>query len=124
MMLGGASLASLALADAPLAAPVPVTVALCYLTVRLVWPDGEPVVGARVTVTPLQSVFSGWIGVAMEDEALSDANGRASFTVTATTDYGYRIIAAFDGLRILDVEVQAPEGTASVDHVAQASQLH
>jgi len=126
VILGLDALGSRALADAPGLAPVaPSGPPACLLTVRLTWPDGDPVVGAVVDVTPIRSAFSGWLGLDVAVSVTTGETGTATVTVPAAgLDFAYRVRATFDGLQMLDVETQAPEGAAYVAGVARATEMH
>jgi hypothetical protein len=126
MILGLEPLGALALGDVPDLAPgAPSGPPVCLMTVRLAWPDGEPVVGAAVSVTPVQDRFTGWIGLDVAASVTTGDTGEATATVPAAgLDFAYRVVAVFDGLDVLDVEVQAPEGAVYVSQVAQATGMH
>jgi hypothetical protein len=87
------------------------------LAVALTAPDGTPLAGVTVRVTPWQAFGSG-AGVVplLAQEVVTDAQGMALLELPQTgTAYRYRLTADVDAERVLDVELRLP-GLSGLAH--------
>lgn len=87
------------------------------LAVALTAPDGTPLAGVTVRVTPWQA-FGSADGVVplLAQEVVTDAQGLALLELPQTgTAYRYRMTADVDAERVLDVELRLP-GLSGLAH--------
>src|SRR5574343_352310 len=87
--------------------------AIGTLEVSLVAPDGTPLAGVTVTVTPWQA-FGTVAGVVplLAQEVVTDADGVALIALPQSgTTYRYRLTADLAAGRVLDVELRVPESS-------------
>jgi hypothetical protein len=94
--------------------------------VSLTAPDGTPLAGVTVTVTPWQAFGSSAALVPLlAQEVVTDAGGVALIDLPQTgTAYRYRVTADLDAVRVLDEELRLPDSTGLAHSNARGQRWH